>query len=288
MHVLITGASGFIGRVLFDRLRAKGHRVKGLIRPGNRVFGNDCIEYSLGSAAPLELPPGIDAVIHLAQARAYQAFPGDAAEMFQVNVAGTQTVLEAAAAAGIKHVCLASSGAVYAPFKGILTEDAPLAPRSYLGASKLAAEIIALPFETQFSLSILRLFTPYGPGQSNRLIPDLIWRIRSGEPVDLPESSDGMRFAPTYVDDVCDVIESAVMDDWTGVFNVAMPGSITIGEAVAIIGKILGKDVITRRKPLSAPVVVPDLTRLAGRYDLDRFRRFEDGISATVLPKRGR
>ena len=101
--------------------------------------------------------------------------------MFAVNVAMTMFLLEWAAQARVKQFCLVSSGAVYEPFASPLKEDAALAPIGFLGASKLASEIIAKPFSSIFTLNTLRLFFPYGPGQRDRLIPELVRRVRSGD-----------------------------------------------------------------------------------------------------------
>lgn len=285
MRILVSGASGFLGRILVIRLLAAGHSVTALARPGGTIAGAETLPCDLGVAAP-KLPKGLDGVVHLAQSRAYRAFPGDAAEMFRVNVAGTQMLLEAAAEAGIDRFCLVSTGSVYEPFGGALREDAALAPRSYLGASKYAAEVLARPFAGHFALSVLRLFAPYGPGQTERLLPDLIRRVRDGVPVTLPRQGGGMRFAPTYGEDICAVIETALVESWSEVLNIASPESLTIAEVAEAIGAELGREPVIERKAIGAPVVVPDLSRLATRYDLAHFRPFREGLALTVAGTR--
>jgi UDP-glucose 4-epimerase len=282
MNILLTGASGFVGQNLVPRLLASGNRVTTLVRPGAEPIGENSLAYHLGSGNPLAMPAEIDAVVHLAQSRTHRSFPSDALEMFRVNVMGTQYLLEAAAAAGVDYFCLISSGTVYEPFEGPLVEDAPLSPRSYLGASKLASEIIAKPFAGLFKLSVLRLFTPYGPGQKERLLPELIRRVGEGQAVDLPINGDGLRFSPTYVDDISGVIEASLNEGWEGVFNVATPESITIAEASEMIGKKMGKPVSFSRKSASNAAIVPDLTRLAARIDLNAFHTFENGLTRTL------
>lgn len=275
-----------MGTALAPRLLSSGHELLCVCRPGSSVTFGDRINWD--SSRPNDLsgfPESADAVVHLAQSRSYRLFPADSEEMFAVNVAMTMALLQWAARAEVKHFCLVSSGAVYEPFSGLLREDAAVAPHGFLGASKLASEVLAKPFSSLFSLNVLRLFFPYGPSQQNRLIPDLVRRIREGSPVRLGANGEGIRLSPTFIDDVVEVILASLADSWTGTVNVATPELLSVRAIAYIIGKQL--EVEPKFEIISTPAVdiVPDLTRLKSKFRLERFTRFEDGLWKTVVAR---
>jgi nucleoside-diphosphate-sugar epimerase len=283
MRILLTGGTGFVGSTLGPRLAAAGHELFCVCRQGSLAsFGETVVWNGEGPFGTLKLPTAVEAVIHLAQSRSYRNFPGDSREMFDVNIGMTISLLQWAVLSGVKQFCLVSSGAVYEPFAGLLCEDAALAPSGFLGASKLASEIIARPFAGLLKLNILRLFFPYGPGQQDRLIPDLIRRIRCGEAVQVTPNGEGMRLVPTFVEDIADVFVASVESSWTGTVNVATPEALSIRGIAELIGRQLGiepKLEIVERMPID---VVPDLGRLADRFDLRRFTRLDEGIRKTI------
>jgi nucleoside-diphosphate-sugar epimerase len=283
MRVLLTGCTGFIGSVLGSRLEALGHDLFCVCRSEKSPGFGKTVAWD--GAKPIELfkfPESVDAVIHLAQSRSYRHFPVDSREMFDVNVVMTMRLLEWAARSGVKHFCLGSSGAVYEPFGRQLKEDTALTPTSFLGASKLASEVIARPFSSIFAVNILRLFFPYGPGQTDRLIPELIRRIRSGGAIQVAGSAEGTRLVPTFVEDIVEVILASLESRWADTLNVATPENLSIREIANTIGRHFGiepKFEITNESPMN---IIPELGRLGSRFQLSRFTRFEEGLRKTI------
>jgi len=283
MRILLTGSTGFVGSALSARLMADGHELFCVCRPGtSAAFGTKLAWDGTKAIDPDMFPKAVDMVIHAAQSRSYRQFPADSREMFAVNVGMTMLLLEWAARSSVKQFCLLSSGAVYEPFSEALREDIPLAPNGFLGASKLASEILAKPFSSLFALNVLRLFFPYGPGQHDRLIPELIRRVRSGKAVQLAGNVDGIRLAPTFIGNIVDVILASAASSWTGTLNVATPETLSIRQIANVIGAQLGIEPKFEIVDAPAANIVPDLSRLASRYELKRFASFEEGLRKTI------
>jgi UDP-glucose 4-epimerase len=282
MRILITGGSGFIGRAVVARLR-RAHEVCCLLRdpcsapPGSIPIAGDL-------AAPLDVTgwPAFDGVIHLAQASARRRFPEAAMDAFAVNVAGLARLVDAASGLSVRRFVVASTGTIYENAAPPLTEDLRVAPRDYYAATKLAAETLLRPYEACMAVSALRIFTPYGPGQTGRLVSELIDRVRAGRPITLVGSDEGHVLAPTFVDDVAEVFVAAAEQGWTGTYNVAAPEVLSMREIGLALGRALGKEPQFERQPGDSLRLFPDLTRLAGRYPLSGFRSFDAGLRATL------
>ncbi|MGI3903984.1 MAG: NAD-dependent epimerase/dehydratase family protein [Janthinobacterium lividum] len=281
MRVLLTGATGFVGQSLLPYLAACGHDVIPVVRGASSLPG--ALRWDLGrEQAPTDLPEQIDAVVHAAQSRNHREFPKDGPEMFAVNTAGTAALLDYATRAGASRFCFLSTGTVYEPFRSGLAEETSLAPTSALGASKLAAETVARPYGSIFSVSILRLFTPYGPGQTGRLIPNLIGRVRAGEPVQVSADGEGMRLAPFYVDDLCTAIELSLVENWRGTINIAAPDVISIRGIAETMGRLLGREPVFAIGTGAAVELAPPVERLGRLLDLKLLLPFEEGLARTI------
>lgn len=191
--VLVTGGAGFIGRRVVARLRAAGRAVTVL---DDLSAGSVLLSESGGLAvlrgdirdpaavrAALALQP-VAALIHLAALHHIPTCAADPARTISINIDGTQTVLDVAAAAGIRRVVLASSAAVYAPATTPHDEGAATGPIEGYGLSKLTNEDQLARWCVRHGGAgrIARIFNAIGPGDPNgHLIPDLLARLRGDE-----------------------------------------------------------------------------------------------------------
>ncbi|HSW42538.1 MAG TPA: GDP-mannose 4,6-dehydratase [Patescibacteria group bacterium] len=178
MRVLVTGATGFVGRWLARELEANGHDV--VRTPASSEF--DIADAP--SVRAMVQVAGPDAVAHLAAI----SFAGDArrdpAEAFRVNVGGTAAVLDAVRRLPRRPVALiAGSSEVYGPPDPgdlPLRENAPLLPSTPYGLSKLAQEAVAIELAAMHGLGLVvtRAFNHIGPGQrADFVVPAIAARI---------------------------------------------------------------------------------------------------------------
>ena len=279
----MTGAAGFIGSHLCERLLTAGHQVLGVdaftrfyareLKEANvaalrAVHGFELVERNLLGGWPSQLLRGADAVCHLAGRPGVRC--GSPPLLEAGNVATTGRLLRACAEAGVGRVLLASSSSVYGPASGPVGEDGPLRPLSEYGRSKLRAERLArgLAGELGLELVVLRLFTVYGPRQR----PDMAFAsyLRAalrGEA--MPLLGDGrQRRDFTYVGDAADAVLAAVERARPGsVLNVSGGRAVELREALRLLGWELGRPAPLERRERDARearATEADLTRTAG------------------------
>jgi UDP-glucose 4-epimerase len=287
MRVVMTGANGFIGRALTASL---GRDVE-VISLGRQPSAANHASVDLAAPGALAaaiaagaLPQAVDAVVHLAVSRLHRTFPATALDLFEVNVAATAHLLDYAHKAGAKHFVLGSTGSVYDGLTHTPLREADVAsPRRYFPASKYAAEMLTREYDSAFSVAILRYFTPYGPGQDDRLIPGLIQRIKADQSVTLPQTGDGLAFAAIYLDDAVEIVRRALLEQWRGVFNAASPDVMTIRSAAEAIAEALGKTAQFERAA-SAPsyALIPDCSALQAKLGDWRFTPFAEGMRRAI------
>ena len=242
MRILVTGASGFIGRSLVSRL-AENHEVFAIIHnqysaaPNEKVFA-----VMMDLARELDssvLPKQIDVIIHLAQANV--TFPEAGNELFAVNAGATQQLLDYGRRAAARQFILASTGDVYGRKSGLSNETDAVAPASYYAITKYAAELLLQSYSDYLRPCIIRLYQPYGPGQFARLMPKLADRVRHQRAVRL-HKDDRPFLTPIYIDDVTHAIERAIESCYSGIVNIAGDRVVSMRELAEEIGRVLGSE----------------------------------------------
>ena len=283
MRLLVTGATGFVGRYAVAEL-AKRHDVTGVVRDRASAADLGPVEVVVADLEdptfPVDLPAGVDVVLHLAQA--YLPFPEYAATIFEVNAASTQRLAEWARCAGVTRIVFASSGSVYRPSREPLREDSPTVPPSFHPATKLAAETLLSYYRGYFGIATLRLFGPYGPGQVNRLIPRLIGSVEGGAPVVLSRGGEP-RINPIHVTDLVNVIAQAVEGSGSYTVNVAGPRAVSIRDLAEIIATTLGRTpTFEARDGEVEGDFVADTTRMRELFDAPEQIDPADGVADMV------
>jgi len=215
MKFLITGAAGFLGSALANKLAKDGHLVRGLddLSTGKEENLSDEVHFKRGDVNDKtvlwDLLQDVDCVYHLAAKVLVAESILYPREYNHVNVGGTVSLMEAMRDVGVKRVVFISSGAVYGPQEEQpVNERALPIPNSPYAVSKLAAEnyINTIGSHGGIETVSLRVFNAYGPGQSipashAPLIPNFLWQgIRGGSLVVYGDGTQTRDFV--YVDDV--------------------------------------------------------------------------------------
>ncbi len=207
--VLVTGASGFVGRVVGERLRREGWQVR---RTGHRNASGDMADIPLGSATDWSAAvEGCGAVVHLA-ARAHVLRERDVdppGAFREVNAAGTLVLARAAAAAGVRRLLFMSSIAVHGPATAPLRETDVPHPVTPYGISKLEAEegLREIGARTGLEVTILRPPLVYGPEVGARFLQLLQWTRRG---IPLPFAAIRNERSLVGVNNLADAIVTAI------------------------------------------------------------------------------
>ncbi len=245
----MTGATGFLGSHLVDRLTERGTAVTALVR--NR---SDVTACSAPSVTPLQgdlTRPFVIAdattVFHLAAISHVGHALRDPRRTFETNAAGTVNVLEAMRRSStVQRLVFVSTAHVYGTPRYLPIDEAhPLQIAEPYAASKLAAEAFVSAYSSAYGLpvTIARLFNVYGPRQHlDFVIPSIINQALVKDALSLGNLTPTRDF--TYVDDVVDAL-MRLSTSGTGVYNVGSGVEVSIETLVTLIAHILDKQVTT-------------------------------------------
>lgn len=259
-RVLVTGAGGFVGSHLVERLVADGDSVRAFVRytstgtagwldtldaPLRReveIVKGDVRDHQAVAAAA----EGVETVYHLAALVSVPYSFLHPAEVLETNGGGTLTVLLAARGAGVRRLVLASTTEVYGRADGTrLDESHPLRACSPYAASKIAGEKLVECFHAAYGLGavILRPGNIYGPRQSpSALFSSVIRQALAGDEVHVDAGVPPRDYH--YVGDSVDAFVRAGRrpgSDW-GVFNVGSGREIRVADLAAAVARLLGRD----------------------------------------------
>jgi UDP-glucose 4-epimerase len=269
VRVVVTGAAGFIGSHLVERLLAQGHEVTAVdafvdyypraVKEGNlrqaRAAGPRfaLVEGALQSLDLRPLLSGAERVYHLAAQAGVRASWGREFERYtEHNVLATQRLLEAAVEAGVPRLVYASSSSVYGDSEALpLREDSPCRPVSPYGVTKLAAEHLCHLYARNLGLPVisLRYFTVYGPRQR----PDMAFHrflkaSRDGRP--LTVFGDGSQTRDfTYIEDIMAATLAAAEEGRPGrSYNVGGGERVALNDVLCLVREVTGRPLEVRRE----------------------------------------
>ena len=258
-NVLVTGAGGFIGLAVAERLITEGANVTALLKShavkpmglfGATMFVGNVTDYKLMS--DIISSQEIEYIFHFAANAIVRIGARDPMSTYDTNVMGTLAVLEAARNVGktIKKILVASSDKAYGDHEVLpYTEEMALQPRNTYDTSKACADLVARSYAHNYSMPVVvtRCSNVYGPGDPNnsRIVPNSILRILDGEPPVLYSDVSVMEREFIYIDDVVEAcLMLASSDERTDgeAYNVGGTGARSVEDVVKTILLLMGAD----------------------------------------------
>jgi GDP-4-dehydro-6-deoxy-D-mannose reductase len=312
VKVLVTGADGFVGRVVVRRLIDDGREVHAAIRPMAAPLedGLTAAERASVRWVPLELTDlesvrrcaaePYDAVVHLAAVASGAEAQRDPGYAWTVNAAGTARLVDALAQGrrdgrGDPQVLVVSTGEVYGRGDGTpRRETDPVAPCSPYAASKLGAEVAALEGWRRAGLRVViaRTFAHTGPGQDARfVVPAFAQRLKFARKIGAPVVKVG-NLEPVreflHVQDAVDAYARLLVQGEPGsVYNVASGQGTKLEDLLYRMASMVGVRPIVEAdpelmRPADIPYLVGDATKIRAATGWAPRYRLEDTLKQVL------
>jgi UDP-glucose 4-epimerase len=252
MRVLVTGATGYIGRAVVEQLQVNGHEPR-ILTHVSEVGGVEAVRGDLLDAASVtRAAAGTDAVVHLAALGQIRESFEQPLRYYEVNVGGTLNILKALP----RRLVFVSTASVYGtPSEQPITEDCPRRPANPYAASKAAAEdaVAWTALAGRIGAATLRLFNAAGGGDrdESRLITRAV-AVAAGRLESMTVFGDGSAIRDfVHVDDIARAAVLALEHCEVGrhdVFNVgATPASVR--DVLESVARVTGREVPITREP---------------------------------------
>ncbi|MEI6576812.1 MAG: NAD-dependent 4,6-dehydratase LegB [Bacteroidota bacterium] len=306
--VLVTGAGGFIGSHLVEKLLESGCHVRAFVHY-NSFNRWGWLDYAAAKENPrLEVfvgdirdPNGvrvamkdIDVVFHLAALIGIPYSYHSPDSYVDTNVKGTLNILQAARDANVEKIIHTSTSEIYGTAQFVpITEEHPVNPQSPYAATKSGADFLALTFYRSFGtpVSVVRPFNTYGPRQSTRaVIPTIITQIFDGKKVIKLGATSPTRDLNFVKDTAAGFIAAAISDKTLGeVVNLGTKQEISVGNLAKLIGQLAEREVEVisdeeRIRPEASEVerLLADNSKALQLMDWKPGHSLEQGLSETI------
>lgn len=301
MRALVTGGAGFIGAHLCRRLLTEGYEVvvldnlltgreenlEDLFDQGLRLVRLDVTDF-------IDVPGGVDAVIHLASAASPQDYLRYPIQTLKVGSLGTHRALGLAKEKGARFL-LASTSEVYGDPQVHPQEESywgsvnPIGPRGVYDEAKRFAEAMTMAYHRTHGVrvAIARIFNTYGPRMrvdDGRAFPNFVVQALRGEP--LTVHGDGLQTRSLcYVDDTVEGLWRLLRAGITGPVNIGNPREHTVLEIARLVARSAGaaSALTFMERPVDDPQVrQPDIALARRMLGWEPTTTLEDGIARTL------
>ncbi len=306
-RVLVTGAGGFIGSHLVERLVERGYAVRALVHynatghwsnlellPADVLKTIEVVAGDVTDSSQLEVAVrDCSIVFHLAALISIPYSYRAPRAYLTTNVTGTVNVAEACLRNGVRRLVHTSTSEVYGSAQYEPMDEAhPLVAQSPYAASKIAADKVVESFARSFDLPVttVRPFNTYGPRQSARaVIPTIITQALAGGVIRLGSTAPVRDL--TFVRDTADgFIAAGIADTVPGeVVNLGTGKGRSVAELVEAVGRRLGKTLTVESDPQRVRPAASEVTRLvshnaraADRIGWRPSVSLDDGLAATI------
>lgn len=299
--ILLTGATGFLGSHLLEALLAEGYlivllkrstsdtwRIENLL-PRTAVYDIDKV--SLEQVFEIHK---VDAILHLATLYRKYDSGKEIAEMLASNVTFPCELIEVGLRHGVK--AFVNTGTFFEVDCSSLpvTENAASQPFNFYAKTKLAFESILRGYTPALSSVTLRLFSPYGPRDNEKLIPILLRKSLADEKIELSQGLQKLDFI--YVSDIVRAYLAALKycqreENVHQVFNIGTGRPTSIREVVSILEQALQKPIVKQWGAVAVneiPIVFADTSKARELLGWESNVSIEEGLNETLSYYRGR
>lgn len=237
MHVLVTGAGGFVGKTVSKKLQKNGHRVLGIIRQNK--CEDDIFFLQRDLSLPWDIDEKVDVILHIAGALPYQS--EDFSVFYRDNVVVMDRLLQFAVKNNVRRVIYLSTIGVYGDIhKEIVTEETDIINPSFYGMTKYVAECM-LRSEIGVRSVSLRLPGIIGKGCRRTWMSNTLFKLQNNERLEI-YAPDFLTNSFVWIEDlsqyICKLID---MQDWKyNILNLSCREKNTIREIVLKMRKVTG------------------------------------------------